>query len=114
MTEQVVRFWRGYGSAAGVQRYCDEHFKLVVLPQLRTLQGFVGATLVARTRERDMEVVVTTRWDSIESIREFAGEDYERAVVEPAVRDLLDSFDERVQHFTVIFEIDSHGRGEAR
>jgi heme-degrading monooxygenase HmoA len=113
VSEQVVRVWKGYGSAAGIQRYCDEHFRLVVLPQLRALDGFVGATVLARTRERDAEVVVTTRWDSIEAIRGFAGEDYECAVVEPAVRDLLDSFDERVEHLTVIFETDAQGRGEA-
>lgn len=34
-------------------------------------------------------------------VRAFAGDDYEKAVVAPAVRELLHRFDERVAHFTV-------------
>lgn len=37
----------------------------------------------------------------IDAVKAFAGYDYERAVVEPAVRQLLTRFDERVTHFTV-------------
>jgi hypothetical protein len=41
-------------------------------------------------------------WDSIESVKAFAGENYEEAVVEPVVRELLNRFDDRVTHFTVV------------
>jgi hypothetical protein len=43
--------------------------------------------------------VVATVWASIESVKAFAGENYESAVVEPVVRDLLRRFDDRVMHF---------------
>lgn len=105
MTDQVVRVWKGQGSAEGVRRYCSQHFRHVMLPQLRALEGFVGATLLVRPRQRDTEVVVMTRWESVEAIQQFAGEDHERAVVEPEVRDLLDDFDERVEHFSVVAEM---------
>jgi hypothetical protein len=38
------------------------------------------------------------RFDTLDAVREFAGDDYEVAVVPPAARDLLSRFDERSQH----------------
>lgn len=100
-TGRIVRIWSGYGTAAGVDRYCREHFPKSVLPHLRSIDGFVEAKLLTRTVENETEVVVSTTWDSIDAVRGFAGDDYERAVIEPAVRQLLTRFDDRVTHFTV-------------
>ena len=102
MAGQIVRVWKGYGRAAGVDRYCREHFPNSVLPQLRSINGFVGAKVLTRAGEDETEVVVATTWDS-NSVKAFAGEDYEQAVVEPVVRELLNRFDDRVTHFTVAY-----------
>ena len=40
-------------------------------------------------------------FDDIESVRAFAGTDYEAAVVPPKARALLTRFDERSQHYEV-------------
>jgi hypothetical protein len=101
MADQIVRVWRGYGTEAGVDRYCREHFRNSVLPHLRSIDGFVGARVLTRAVGGETEVVVATVWGSIDSVRAFAGEDYEHAVVEPIVRDLLNRFDDHVKHFSV-------------
>lgn len=98
---QIVRVWKGYGTQAGVDRYCQEHFPHSVLPHLRSIDGFVEARVLTRAGRDEIEVVVATGWDSIESVKAFAGENYEDAVVEPVVRELLNRFDDRVTHFTV-------------
>jgi hypothetical protein len=98
---RIVRVWKGYGTADGVRRYCDHHFTKTVLPQLRGLGGFLSATVLVRSIENETEVIVATVWDSIDSVKAFAGDDHNVAVVEPIVRDLLDRFDESVTHFTV-------------
>jgi heme-degrading monooxygenase HmoA len=103
MVARIVRVWKGYGTAEGVERYSNNHFVKSVLPQLRALEGFVSATVLVRPLENETEVVVTTTWDSIDSIKAFAGDDHTAAVVEPVVRDLLGRFDDRVIHFTVAF-----------
>jgi hypothetical protein len=50
-----------------------------------------------------MEVeFITIMWfDSIESVRIFAGADYETAVVPQKARELLSRFDDRSQHYEV-------------
>jgi heme-degrading monooxygenase HmoA len=101
VSARVVRVWKGSGSADGVDRYCREHFSTAVLPMLRTMDGFVDARVLVRPIDHRVEVVVATVWDSIDAIRRFAGPDYERAVVEPIVRDILERYDDRVTHFTV-------------
>jgi heme-degrading monooxygenase HmoA len=101
MAGEIVRIWGGYGTQAGVERYCREHFPNSVLPHLRSIDGFVEAKVLTRAGRGETEVVVATTWDSIESVKAFAGNDYEVAVVEPAVRELLNHYDDRVTHFTV-------------
>jgi len=40
-------------------------------------------------------------FESLDSVRAFAGEDYEAAVVPPKARAVLSRFDERSQHYEV-------------
>jgi hypothetical protein len=101
MADAIVRVWRGYGTPAGVDRYCREHFRNSVLPQLRSIDGFLDAKVLTRTDGSETEVVVATVWASIASVKAFAGEDHEQAVVEPVVRELPTRFDDRVIHYTV-------------
>lgn len=99
----MVRVWKGYGTREGVDRYTQEHFAGTVLAQLRTIDGFLGANVLIRDTASETQVVVATLWKSMGAVRAFAGNDYERAVVDPVVRDLLSRFDDNVTHFTVAF-----------
>ena len=101
MTTEVVRVWKGYGTAEGAALYCGDHFSKTVLPQLRALTGFLDANVLVRSLGDGTEVVVATVWESIDAVRAFAGDEYEKAVVEPIVRDLLERFDDKVTHYTV-------------
>jgi heme-degrading monooxygenase HmoA len=101
VSTHIARIWRGRGAAAGVERYVHEHITGTLLPQLRSLTGFLGATILTRERDGETEVVVTTVWESLDAVKGFAGDDYEDAVVEPIVDDLLTRFDDHVEHFAV-------------
>jgi heme-degrading monooxygenase HmoA len=100
----VVRVWKGEGTADGVGRYCEEHFPQRVLPQLRAVDGFLEARVLVRTSGSTSEVMLMTTWESLEAVKAFAGERYERAVVEPAVGELLERFDEDVTHYTIVHD----------
>jgi heme-degrading monooxygenase HmoA len=99
----IIREWRGRASMTEAEAY-PAHFRTKVVPELITLQGFVGAQLSRRHLGDEIEFLVLTRWKSIDAIREFAGSEIDKAVVEPgAVAALLD-FDKKVQHYEVIEE----------
>jgi heme-degrading monooxygenase HmoA len=92
-----LRRWSARATEAQLPKYL-EHFSKNVLPELRRVPGYLGATLSLRHRENEVEIVAETNWSSLESIRNFAGSDLEAAVVAPEAAALLTTFDRRVQH----------------
>jgi heme-degrading monooxygenase HmoA len=68
------------------------------VPVLRATTGYLGASVVDRDVDGEVEITVTTRWRRLDDIHAFAGADPEAAVVQPAARALLRSFDTRVSH----------------
>ncbi|MGK9166207.1 antibiotic biosynthesis monooxygenase [Inquilinus limosus] len=99
----IVRVWRGWAAPSNPLAY-PEHFHGAVLPALRGIAGFRGASLLRQNRPGEIEFMVLTRWESMEAIRAFAGDDPEQAVVEPEAVAALMRFDGRVQHYAVVEE----------
>jgi heme-degrading monooxygenase HmoA len=100
---RIARIWSAYATPANASAYID-HFSQAVLPVVRRISGYAGAT-VLRNDEADLvEITVMTRWKSMDAIREFAGDPIDQAVVTEHARQLLVSFDERVRHMRVAIE----------
>ena len=97
----VIREWRGRANRSKADAY-PTHFRTIVLPELRTVPGFLGACLSQRELEDGLEYLVLTRWHSIEAIKGFAGGDIAKAIVEPGAVSALSEFDHTVQHYEVI------------
>ncbi len=55
--------------------------------------------LLRRDFESEVEFMTILWFESMEAVRNFAGEDYEVAVVPPKARALLSRFDERSAHY---------------
>ena len=90
-----------HASCALVQK-AHQHFVDAVLPKLKALPGFCGALLLRRLDGDEIEFVVQTHWESMHAIERFAGARPEVAVVEPAARAALKSFDATVRHYEVV------------
>jgi heme-degrading monooxygenase HmoA len=97
----IIREWRGRASPDNTEAY-PTHFRSNVLPELREVPGFLGAHLSRRRHGDLVEFLVLTRWESLDAIRAFAGEDIGRAVVEPGAIAALVEYDPRVQHYDVL------------
>ncbi len=67
----------------------------------RHIAGYRGIQLFRRSLDAEVEFVTVMWFDSLESVRAFAGEDHEVAVVPPKARALLSRFDPRSQHYEV-------------
>ena len=53
-----------------------------------------------------MEFVTLTIFDSMEAVKEFAGEDHEVAVISPEAGKLLARFDARSAHYETVLRIE--------
>jgi heme-degrading monooxygenase HmoA len=100
----IIRAWRGRASPAKRSAY-PAHFKDNVLPELQSIKGFLGALLLQQDRADVVEFLVLTRWETVDAIRAFAGDDITRAMVEPEAVAALISFDQTVQHYDVVHEV---------
>jgi heme-degrading monooxygenase HmoA len=85
-------------------RVYREHLAGVVLPELRKLQGFQGLDLCETPRGDQVELLIISRWQSMEAVRAFAGPDPDRAVVEPGAKAVLAEYDDFVTNYEVTLE----------
>ena len=94
----ITRMWRGWTPTENADPY--ERFLLSELfPSMRSIRGFRGADVLRRLDSEEVAFVTLTRFDSLDDIREFAGEDYDVPVLEPQALALLSHYDERALHF---------------
>lgn len=100
----IVRLWRGWTTPANAPLYetllKEEIFKGI---RSRSIPGFLSIELLTRNEETEVEFLTIMRFESLEAVREFAGDDYEVAVVPPAARKLLSRFDPRSLHYSLSF-----------
>jgi heme-degrading monooxygenase HmoA len=97
----IVRVWNGYAAATNADAY-PRHLLQTVRPKLERLAGFRGLYLLRRAARDAVHYQVLTLWDSLQAILAFAGEQPDRAVVEPEAEAALGRFDSLVSHCDVL------------
>jgi heme-degrading monooxygenase HmoA len=97
----IARHWRGLVKRDRADAYV-EHLQSQTLPQLVQLAGFRDASIQRRELPQGVEFLVVTVWDSLGSIRSFAGNDVESAVVPEKVREMMVEYDHRARHYQVV------------
>jgi heme-degrading monooxygenase HmoA len=99
----IARLWHGWTTPENADAY-EEFLRSTMFPSIHEVPGFVGADLMRSDLDDEVAFVTITRFDSLEAVRAFAGDDYEQAVVEPEARRLLSRFDERSEHYEVVLD----------
>ena len=98
----ISRIWHGWttpGKAGKYEALLRE--EIFVGIQARHIRGFKGIQLLRREIGAEVEFVTIMLFDSLDAVRDFAGDDYEAAVVPEKARAILSHFDERSQHYEV-------------
>lgn len=98
----ISRIWHGWTIPSDADKYemllKEEIFVGI---QNRHIRGFKSIQLLRREVGNEIEFVTIMLFDSLDAVREFAGEDYEVAVVPEKARAVLSHFDERSQHYEI-------------
>jgi heme-degrading monooxygenase HmoA len=101
----IGRIWHGWttpGNADIYEKLLEEEIFTGI--QERHIRGFRNIMLLRRDGAQETEFVTFMLFDSLDAVREFAGEDHEQAVVPPKARKVLSRFDERSQHYEIRVE----------
>ena len=104
----INRIWHGWTTPANADAYEDLlNEEMFVRIHDREIRGYRGIQLLRRDMGDEVEFVTIMRFDTLEAVLNFAGEDFEAAVVPPKARALLTRFDKRSQHYEVRSDSDS-------
>ena len=106
----ICRIWHGWTTPANADAY--EHLlREEVLPGIgaKGVRGYRGIQVLRRPTPNEVEFVTIMQFDSIDAVKQFAGDEYERAYVPQRARDILSRFDERSQHYEVRERLDYTG-----
>jgi heme-degrading monooxygenase HmoA len=95
----ILREWRGVIRKTHRQEYVD-YIKGTGLDDYRATPGNQGAAIAVRDLDQERtEVITLSWWDSLESIRAFAGDDIELARYYPLDDKYLLERPRTVQHY---------------
>jgi hypothetical protein len=101
----IARVWHGWTTRGNAAAY-EDLLRSEILPGIarRGIRGLTGEHLFRREDGEEIEFVTILWFESMEAVREFAGEDYETAVVPEKAQRLLARFDARSQHYETVIE----------
>jgi len=97
-----MRIWHGLTKTSR----SDEFFKYLMktgVPWYRSLAGNRGVFVLRRMKEETSEFLLFSLWDSMESIKRFAGPDIDKAIYNFSEdRDYLLELESEVAHYEVL------------
>ena len=99
----MARSWRGATRAQDAEEYL-EYLHRTGFAEYRKTAGNRGVLGLRRIVGDRAEFLLISLWDSREAIRQFAGEDIDRAVFYPEDERFLVERDEQVSHYEVVYD----------
>jgi hypothetical protein len=99
----IARIWHGWTTHENASAY-EEFLKSTMVPAIHRVDRVLGADLLRRELDDEVAFITITRFESLDAVRAFAGDDYEQAVVEPQAKELLRRFDERSEHYEIVLD----------
>ena len=97
----IARIWHGVTNAARADDYAD-YLERTGARECRATPGNRGVYVLRRIKQDRAEFTFISLWDSLEAIRRFAGEDYEKARYYPEDREFLVELEPFVDHYEVL------------
>lgn len=97
----IARIWRGWTRTSDA----DEYVRYILetgMREYRATPGNLDAFILRRPQRDRTEFVTLSFWDSLDSVRKFAGDPVEKAVFYPEDDRFLVERETTVSHFEVI------------
>ena len=96
----IARVWHGKTDKASFDSY-TEFLKQVAIADYQKTEGYQGLTFLRRLEGKEAHFTLITYWKNFDVIKNFAGNDIEKAKYYPEDDDFLLEFEEKVQHYEV-------------
>jgi len=100
----ITRNWTGVVKPERTNDYIA-HLQNDTFKKLAAIKGFVNAAIAQRVVTDGTEFLVVTWWESMEAVRQFAGDAADIAVVPPVAQEMLVRYDPIVRHYEEVFSL---------
>lgn len=99
----ISRIWHGYTTHENAPVYQSTLLEQVI-PDIEAMDipGLHGVEVFRRELPDEVEFITIMRFDSLDDVKAFVGEDYEVAHVPAEARAVLTRFDARSAHYDVV------------
>jgi heme-degrading monooxygenase HmoA len=101
LIERTARTWHGVVPVAKADDYFG-YFNKIALPDYQGTPGNKGVTFLRRVEGDTAHFLLITLWESLDSIKQFAGHDVETARYYPEDTDFLLEFEPNAFHYQVL------------
>jgi heme-degrading monooxygenase HmoA len=103
LSRAIARIWRGRTLAAKADEY-QSYLDKSGISRVRATPGNLGVTVLRRNDGEKTEFLVLSVWESVDAIKKFAGDDYQKAVILPRDREYLLEVEPNVLHYEILRE----------
>jgi heme-degrading monooxygenase HmoA len=98
----ISRHWTGLAKRERADEYIL-HLQNETFNQIATIEGFISGRILKREVEEGIEFLIITEWKTLDAIEQFAGANFDTAVVPKLVQDMMIKYDHKVRHYEVNF-----------
>lgn len=96
----IARIWHGRTKIEDYEEY-TALMKSKAIPDYKGTEGFIDLTFLRRVENDIAHFTLITFWENLELIKNFAGEDFDKAKYYPEDEKFLLEFEEKVIHHEV-------------
>lgn len=101
----IARTWHGAVPEARADEY-HEYLLETGVPDLESTPGNRGVYVFRRIEEGEAHFQLVSLWDSLDSIRAFAGDPVDKARYYPKDKEFLLELEPKVRHYDVLVGLD--------
>jgi heme-degrading monooxygenase HmoA len=97
----ICRMWHGWTALDKANAY-EHYLRNELFPRVKSelgQRGYLGFHILRTNKERETEFVTLVWFESLESVKSFAGEKYETPVISDKAKGLLSRYDLQVVHY---------------
>ena len=103
---KIIRTWKGWTTIENAPVYEDMLIN-EVFPAVKKkgVKGLEKVSISIQNKEYEVEFFLILQFDSIDSVKTFAGEKYEIAYIPENARRVLSRYEETAQHYELRSEL---------
>lgn len=98
----IARIWHGRVRSDKAKEYYEYLVKHII-PDIESIKGNLGVTIMMKPEGDVTHIMVISYWESIDAIKQFAGEDISKARYYEEDKKYLLEFEPSVEHYYIVW-----------